>query len=260
MSCTRRLLLGLAVAAVILPCRAADDKKEEKKKEPPRITGVVPFAVVSSVTNKITIRGLNLTNATGIRFPSASNNFSVEIKSRGKATVPDKGDPKKLGDTQLEIGLVLPQDYPSGDLPFVVETAEGDTTTNLLFAVAKNLLLDEQEPNGGFRKPNNITMPQTLRGVIQEPNDVDVFRLEAKAGQKLRIESLSTRYGSPLDPIVTLYDALGHTLASSDDASDSRDALIRFVVPSDGAYFVSIIDAHDRGGASYVYALVVSEE
>jgi hypothetical protein len=259
MSCIRSLLY-IAVAALALPSsRAAEEKKDEKKKELPKVIGAAPFAISTGTTNKFKVRGLNLANATALRFPNAEK-LSAEIKSRGKAAVPEKADAKKVGDTQLEVELVLPDDFPPGDLAFFVSTPEGDTDTNQLRVIERAMLFDEKEPNGGFRKPNQIKVPQTVRGLIEAANDVDVFQFEGKAGRKLRVESLSVRYGSPLDPIVTLYDSKGHTLATSDDAAGSADAAFRFTLAHDGNYFLSIVDAHDRGGAAYGYVLVVREE
>jgi hypothetical protein len=259
MNCIRRLAFCLALAAAIFPARAAEDKKDEKKKEPPKITGAFPFAIVPGATNKIKIRGLSLTNAAAVLFPTAEK-LAAEIKSRGKASVPEKADPKKLGDTQLEVELVLPADFPAGDLSFFVSGPEGDTNTNLLRVIQRALLLDEKEPNTGFRKPNEVKLPQTIRGTIEAANDVDVFRFTGRTGQKVRIESLSARYGSTLDPTVTLHDARGHTLASSDDVGGRADALVRFTLTSNGPYFLSIIDAHDRGGPTYSYVLALDQE
>lgn len=259
MNCIRRLLLLLTLTATLLPAHAAEDKKDEKKKEPPKITGAFPFAIVPGATNKIKIRGLSLTNATAVQFPSTPK-LTAEIKSRGKASVPEKADPKKLGDTQLEVELVVPEDFPAGDVPFFVSTPEGDTNTNQLRVIERGLLLDEKEPNAGFRKPNEIKIPQTIRGTIEAANDVDVFRFTGRAGQKVRIESLSVRYGSTLDPLVTLHDARGHTLATSDDMGGKLDAALTHTLAQDGVYFLSIMDAHDRGGPTYGYALMVSEE
>ena len=174
--------------------------------------------------------------------------------------MPEKADPKKLGDTQLEVELVVPEDFPAGDVPFFVSTPEGDTNTNQLRVIERGLLLDEKEPNAGFRKPNEIKIPQTIRGTIEAANDVDVFRFTGRAGQKVRIESLSVRYGSTLDPLVTLHDARGHTLATSDDMGGKLDAALTHTLAQDGVYFLSIMDAHDRGGPTYGYALLVSEQ
>lgn len=184
----------------------------------------------------------------------------AEIKSRGPAKVPDKADPKKLGETQLEVELVLPADFPAGDLAFFASTPDGDTNTNLLHVVERGLVFDEQEPNGGFRTANEIGLPQVVRGVIGEANDVDVFRFTGRAGQKVRVHSLSVRYGSTLDPILSLHDAAGRVLVTSDDTKDGLDARIEFTLPRAGGYFITVIDAHDRGGPTYGYLLVWERE
>jgi hypothetical protein len=250
MSFSRKLLL--AAAAALVPFLHAADEKKEEKKETPKIIMAVPFAVTAG-TNKLVIRGLLLTNATAVRLLSTTN-LAFELKSRGKAAVPDKGDPKKLGDTQVEVQLVLPEDFPSGDLPFRVNTPEGDTNTNLLHVVTGNELFDEKEPNASFRKPNDIALPQTIRGVIQDANDVDVFRFKGKAGQKISVRTRSARYGSTLDPILSVFDSQGHTLKTSDDSED-LDARLALTLARDGDYFLAVNDAHDRGGASFTYLI-----
>jgi hypothetical protein len=218
----------------------------------------LPFAVVPGVTNRIIVRGLSLTNATEVRFVSEQKP-TVDISARGKASLPDKGDPKKLGDTQLEVRLWLPPDFAEGELPFTVGLAEGDTNTNLLYVVAQALLLDEKEPNPGFRKANAVGVPQVVRGVIGEAGDVDVFRFAGRAGQKISITTKSTHHNSSLDPLLNLYDAKGHLLATSDDA-EGPDARITAVLPRDADYFFAINDAHDRGGATCSYVVEIRSE
>ena len=129
-----------------------------------------------------------------------------------------------------------------------------------LRVVEQKFLFDEKEPNGGFRKPNDIKLPQAIRGVIDPANDVDVFRFTGQAGQRIRIETLSVFYGSTLDPILSLHDSAGHTLVTSDDAGDGKDARIDFKLAREGSYFISIIDAHDRGGVTCGYVLTVRAE
>lgn len=257
MSCIRKLSM-LALLAASFFCQAAEEK-DEKKKELPKVTAIVPFALSSGTTNKFQVRGLNLTNATAIRFLS-NVTLAAEIKSRGKATVPDKADAKKIGDTQIEVELALPDNSPSEDLPFIISTPDGDTGTNLLHVLRRELLFDEKEPNNGFRKPNVIKIPQNIRGAIDAAADVDVFQFQGKGGQKLRLELLSAPYGSSLDAILSVHDANGHVLMTCDDVQRSSDPSFSFSVPADGVYFLSVMDAHDRGGISYNYLLIIREE
>lgn len=257
MSSTRKLIA--AILAIALCSQAADEKKDEKKKEPPRVTAMIPFALSTGMTNKFVVRGLSLTNATALRFHS-NEKLTAEIKSRGKATVPDKADAKKVGDTQLEVMLTLPPHFPPGDLPFVIATPDGDTATNRLRVVQRELLFDEIEPNNGFRKPNSVQIPQNIRGTIGAAADVDVFKFQGRAGQKLRIELLGAAYGSFLDAIVSLHDTKGHVLVTCDDVPGSSDPSFTFAVPTDGTYFLSVMDAHDLGGVGYDYLLSVRSE
>lgn len=259
MSFTRKLAGAVLAAGLLLPAHGAEEKKDEKKPEPPKVTMTIPFALVTGTTNPFTIRGLSLTNASEVRPLSASSVPTVEIKKRGKAIIPDKGDPKKLGDTQLEVQLVLPDDFPAGDLSFIVVTPAGDTGTNWLRIVPQELFREEKEPNPGFRKANNVAVPQIIRGVIQDANDVDVFRFRGEAGQRIVLETRSARYGSALDALLNLYNAQGQILATSDDAG-SLDARVAQVLPRSGDYFVAINDAHDRGGATYTYLMEIRAE
>lgn len=264
MSFTRERECAVIARCLLILClfipwlRAADEKKANKKPDPPKIITAVPFAAVAGETNTFFVRGLSLTNATDIRFLLTSN-LTAKIKSRGKATLADKADPKKFGDTQLEVEVVLPADLPPGDLPFTIRTPDGEANTNLLRVVSRKTLRDEKEPNPGFRKANEISIPQTVRGVVGEANDVDVFRFHGHARQSIVIETRSTLYGSSLDPLLTLYDASGHLLVTSDDAR-GLDARIATILPEEGAYCISINDAHDRGGATYTYLIEITVE
>jgi len=102
-----------------------------------------------------------------------------------------------------------------------------------------------------------LQLPQNVDGVIGQPRDVDVFRLEAKAGQEVVLEVLAARYGSPLDSILTLYNADGQILASNDDHDGSPDSRIVATLPKTGTYYLAVIDANDQGGPAYGYRLVV---
>jgi hypothetical protein len=107
------------------------------------------------------------------------------------------------------------------------------------------------------RLVQSISLPQEVEGRIDPGKDVDLYRFEGKAGQRLSLEVLAARYGSALDPVLTLYDVEGHILASCDDLADSADSRLDVALPRDGAYFVGVIDANDSNGPAHVYRLRV---
>lgn len=252
MSFTRRALL---IAALVLACvatsRAGEEKKPASTNQPPIITMALPFAIGPG-TNKVLVRGVNITNATAVRFVNSNETAAAHFISWGKANLPDKADPKKHGDVQVELLLTL-NDATPRDLAFVLTTPDGHSNTNTL-RVLSAPALDEKEPNGSLKKPQPIADATFIRGTIDPANDVDVFSFVAMAGEKFLITTTSTPYGSTLDPILTLYDSAAHLLATSDDA-DGKDAALKFTAPATGEYRFAVTDAHDRAGLGNMYLI-----
>ena len=65
------------------------------------------------------------------------------------------------------------------------------------------------------------------------------------------------RFGSPLDSMLTLYDADGRVVAANDDADGTADSRVEATLPRAGAYYISVVDANDVGSAANVYRLVI---
>ncbi len=257
----RRWLLALVLLLCLAASLRAEDKKEEPKKEPPRVVVVVPLGVEAGTSNTIKIRGINLTNATALRFPGLKTGPDAKIISAKKIDIPKEADAKKVGDTQLEVQLLLPPEAPAGPTPFVVVMPDGGTTqTNLLLVYAPGTIGKEKEPNGGFRQPQDISFSRPLLGAISEANDVDVFRFSGQAGQTIIAEVQAARLGSLLDASLMLYDVTGHVLAGNDDSPAGADPELRFKLPADGVYFLSLFDAQDKGGPTHVYQFILRLE
>jgi hypothetical protein len=254
----RRSLLFCAVA-LLLPAARGEEKKEEKP-APPEVKLAVPFVVATGETNVIIIRGLSLTNTSGIHFETTSTNFVVEIKSKGKAEVPKPLEAKEAGDTQVEVSLFVPKETPAGRIQFVLESPQGAAKGNLLL-VSRDKLVREVEPNGGFKNAQKISPGQFVACSIKEPMDVDVFQIELTKPGKLEAEVLAQEYGSFLDSSLVLYDAQGHLLAHADDQSkENRDARITLAGMVPGIYFVVVSDSHDSGGSAHPYVLRIATE
>jgi Bacterial pre-peptidase C-terminal domain len=255
---THRLRWTLAVllaAATILP---AQDKKPPEKKDAPRVIVALPLGIPAGKTTKVTLRGLKLDAATEVRFPVVK--ATAKVVSKGKATVPNMQEAKHVGDTQIEVEVTLPADVPDGTAEFIVMTPAGESASHKLLVEKTIAVIAEKEPNNGFKQAQPITLPQAVDGAIGQNQDVDVFRFEGKAGQRVVIEVLAARYGSALDSFLSLHDADGKLLATCDDIEGSTDSRIEAMLPKDGAYFASIIDAHDTGGPAHVYRLVVKDK
>ena len=260
--CSRVTAFTLAVAVLLQSAFAADksDKKEPKKPEPPRVIVTMPLAVAAGKTNLVRVRGENLTNVTELRFTNAALKAVATIRSQTTIELPKGVETNKVGNTQMEVEINVPADAALGTNYFTVISPIGQSAPQPLVVLSPDELIEEREPNGGFKQAQPLAPGKTLVGAVKEPADVDVFRFEGRAGQQAVIEICAARHGAALDSLLTLYDAVGHILAVSDDAVGSPDSLLKFRLPADGSYLVSVIDAFDRGGPTYVYLLRVSLE
>jgi hypothetical protein len=223
-------------------------------KEGPRVLVPMPLGIPVGTPTRLTLRGLRLDTATEVRCQAPK--ATAKLLGKGKASVPKAEDTPRLGDTQVEMELTLPPDYPGHSVTVSVVTAAGESPAQPLL-VEREPILTEKEPNNGFREAQALTLPVELQGAIGQPQDVDVFRFEGKAGQRLVLEVFAARFGSPLDPLLTLYDAAGQILARNDDVDGSADARIEITLPGDGVYFLEVADANDQGGPQYLYRLSV---
>jgi hypothetical protein len=243
-------LLVCAVAGMPL---AAQDKKKDKKAEP-AIKVILPLGAAAGQTTKLTIRGSKLDKATDVKVLDGKG--TAKIASKGSAAVPDK-NPEKVGDTQVVVDVTL-TDKPGEAVSLVIVTPDGETKPHPLLVETKLPVVPEKEPNEGFKQFQEIKLPAVIEGTIGQPRDVDVFRLEGRAGQKVTAEGLAARYGSPLDAMLTLFNAHGQEIAAARTAApDHTDPRLEATLPADGVYFLVLIDAHDTGSPVHAYRLVV---
>jgi hypothetical protein len=235
---------------------AADEKKPDAK-DAPRVVVTVPLGILPGVPTRVTVRGVKLDTATEVRLTDPK--ATAKLLSKGKVSLAKEQDPARFGDTQVEVEVTLPPEAAAGG-SFVVVTPAGESKPHQLLVETALPVVAEKEPNNGFQAAQPIALPQVVDGAIQQPQDVDVFRFEGKAGQHVLLEVLAARYGSVLDSILTLYDDAGREIASNDDAGGSADSRLEITLPHDSTYYVSLIDAHDQGGPTHVYRLVARQQ
>lgn len=231
----------------------SQDKKAEDKS--PKVVVAVPLGVVAGKTNTVEIRGLNLDTAKAIHFTDAT--VRATLVSKGKADVPQNQKKERFGDTQVKVEVFLAADFKGDEVAFTVETTDGKPAPAKLAVLRLGAFVEESEDNGGFAKPQSITLPTIVRGGIKAAQDVDVFAFEGRAGQRVTAEIFATRLGSPLDATLTLWNSGITLLASADDSAGDRDPRLAFTLPATGRFFLVVQDAHDAGSASHGYLLNV---
>lgn len=230
-------------------------RAQEAKTEAARITATEPASIVSGSKMTLKVRGFKLKESTEFRFPKATE-VKVEITEKKDASPPKGLENKLVGDTQLLAEITIPDNHPAGVLEYVISTSAGDAAGKLR-VLARDATIDETEPNNGFRESQELRSNQFARGAIQSDKDVDVYKINSKAGQQLKVTVTS---GGPsiMDAALHGYDARGQFLAEADD-SESRDPVLMLKPTTDGLIYLCVSSAHDIGGEWNSYLLTVEE-
>jgi hypothetical protein len=249
-----RLRVGLVLfflAAIITPAPSVWSQPKPPPKDGPKAVLALPLGIPAGASTRVILRGRKLDTASAVRC--TDDKVAVKVLSKGKANVPNQMDAAQVGDTQVEVEVTVPADF-TGDALLIVVTPAGESPPHRVLVDAKPGLRDK-EPNNSFAQAQPVALGQTVEGVIDGAQDVDVFRFEGKAGQKVALEVVAAQLGSPLDSHLTLYDSRGQILAANDDFHGSPDSTIEATLPRDGVYYVGLIDVQDQGGALFVYRL-----
>ena len=159
-----------------------------------------------------------------------------------------------------------PRTIAVGVYPIRVETPDGISNIQLL-AVGTFPEYIEDESRPGALPNSNDTIetaqalppaPLTLNGDACEGPERDVFRVQAKSGEKQVFEVEARRCGSAIDPVLEILDASGKTLARSEDAPLlGLDARVAVTFPRDGYYYVVVHDARYSTQTANFYRLKI---
>ncbi len=145
-------------------------------------------------------------------------------------------------------------------------TQNGLFSNNFSYAVDTLPECSQKEPNDTIAKAQKITLPVIINGVIERPDDVDVFQFKGRTGDRVVAEVSARRLGSPLDSLLRLMDASGKVIEWNDDHEDRETGLITHQADSwlcaelkeDGEYYLQLSDTQHNGGPAYGYRLRVS--
>ena len=247
--------LSILLVFAIAPSVTSQDKKPLEKKDAPRVLYAVPLVAKPGEKQKLSLRGKNLAAVKEVKV-SGSADAKVKVLGAKAAGVPANYPAERIGDSEVEIELDLPKDVKPDEVKLTAIGPGGESNAYALLIRDDIPTIAEKEPNDGFDQAQPIAVPAAVEGTIKSEKDVDVFKFEGKQGDKLRIEVQARRFGSPVDAMIVLYDA-GKRIVDSADTTGSPDPILVVLLPKDGAYYISLLDAHDLGGANFGYRLVV---
>jgi hypothetical protein len=209
-----------------------------------KLSYTLPSAAAPGETVDVVLFGEKLEGAKTLwtNLPGATSELAPGVEKNGTQA------------GQVTFRLKLPAQTALGVYGLRVATAGGISNLQL-FMVDDLPTVKESTDNKSLKKAQEVHLPVAVDGVA-ETESYDFFKFRASAGQRLSLEVVARRLGSPLDCVVRLLDSRGRELAYSDD-DDSLGADSRFshVFQAEGEYFLEVRDIRYQGGASYRYRL-----
>ena len=213
----------------------------------PGLTHAVPAAIEPGKTTDVTFFGSNLEGVARFwtSFP-AKVQLAPGIDKNGT----------EAGKVTYRIKLA--DDAPVGIGAVRVATPKGASSL-MLFMVDD---LPSAVDNGANHSPTEaqeITLPVAVDGKY-EAASFNYYKFTAEAGQRVSIETVARRLGSPLDPVIRLLDADGRELAyNDDDTSIGADSRLAYQFDAGGDYLIELRDIRYEGGDNHRYRLRVGQ-
>ena len=188
----------------------------------------------------------------------------------GEVVPPEKPPQAKPGErpnlTKMKLRFTAAADAIPGIRSFRLITPLGPSTLGQVVIVRDPVVI-EAPPKKGEKSAANaqeIPIPSAVCGILEKKEDVDHYRFRAEAGTTLtfhiraqRIENRIHDLQSHVDPIVTLRNAMGSTLATSDNVF-AGDPLLSHKFETAGEYTLEIRDVRYEGNPYWVYCIEIN--
>lgn len=240
---------------------ADEAKAKPAGSEAPSLLSATPFVLTAGSTNKLAIRGHRLDDLHWVRLlggespidlkttlPSPPSGDTKTDKAKEKDKEKDKNKPAV--EQSMDAEFRLPDTIPLGtNVTLVARGPKGESNPLRFYVAAKGNLIDEKEPNGGFKDAQAVEAGWAIHGSLSQTTDVDVFKIRVKAGQTLRANVFAAQLGSNLDASVNVYDMTGALLASNDDTV-GKDPVLTLKCSADSECFIALSSVADIAGKS----------
>ncbi|QDU50648.1 PPC domain-containing protein [Gimesia panareensis] len=207
----------------------------------PQASAQLPAATLSSLQPvganpgsavEVKITGVNLEQVSALQFSHPGITAVQKMKQ----------DPKQK-DKQIPVAntflVTVKPDVPLGVYDVRALSHYGLSSPRS-FVVSNLPETVEQEPNDDLEHAQEMQVKSTTDGVITG-GDYDVYRFQAKQGQRLLILCEAKQIDAFWEPILTLYDASGKQIQEARDPT-FHDLILDFTAPKDGEYSVRVHD------------------
>lgn len=238
--------LGLMLAAAVVEAGS------------PRLVRVTPPGGQRGTTVEVYLNGRYLTEPQEVVFYEPGITVESIEALEGEVEINGRKERVEAG-TRVRVRLKLADDCVPGLHSLRLRTATGVTELQRFF-VGPFPTVEEDEPN---QKRNDkldaakeLPLNCTVVGRMNDPPDVDTFRIVAQQGKRISAEIEAARIGVERgvpDLHLSILDEQGKLLAETDDSSlYIQDPVLSLIADRDGPYFVQVRHSvYNAGGETY---------
>ena len=185
-------------------------------------------------------------------FPGATTAFPLAAQ---------RGQPVKIGfagpgmEDVPAVAVAVPADPALAAINVAPKRASGASGWPVPVRVTDEPQAVEQEPNNTPATATKLPVPGGVSGRFAEKGDIDHFAVAGKKGQKLVLTILTYEVNAPTEVLVTVLDAKGAKLATSNPAT--VPTRLEFTPPADGEFVIACENLNFLYGPNEVYHLSV---
>ena len=224
----------------------------------PMLMSIEPIAAQIGNTSDHVIKS-RYTMENSYRVIVSGEGVTADVISPDPANTPPKPPVQSMA-----VRFTVADDALPGIRQVRLATHHGVSTVAQL-VIAHDPVTVETADNNVAASATPFAIPATLCGGLEKAEDVDFYKFHASGGQNvnffvrcMKLQDLIHDLQTHADPILTLRDANGSTLAASDNVFGA-DPFLNHTFAADGDYFLEIRDVRYQGNAYWQYAIQVSE-
>ena len=249
-------LLPLLFAGCLSPIAAAQTNNSY-----PMLMNLKPAAAIVGQTSEHELSArYNLAGASGVIISGTGvRGEAVPLETEK----PEDKDRNDVANSKCKLKITCDPDALPGIRDFRVWTPHGVSTVGQL-VIAREPLVSEVLENDTVDKAQSVPLPATICGTIEKGEDLDFYKIRIDqpgawtfhmTSQRLqnRLHDMQTR----VDPMITLRNISGSTIASSDN-SFAGDPLMHVQIDTAGEYLLEVRDVRYQGNADWTYAVECS--
>lgn len=167
--------------------------------------------------------------------------------------------------TKIKVRFTATSDAAEGVRDFRIIGPTGSSTLGQV-VITRNPVIQESSKNDTLETATEVSVPATICGAVEKAEDVDVFKFHLDEPKTLtflthgmRLQDKIHDLQTHVDPIVTIRNASGSTIAAADNVY-AADPYLSHTFTAAGDYYLEVRDVRYQGNRYWQYAIEVSDQ